>query len=342
MTAVTVEAPPLRLDANEPADSALDMAALLAAAAGTLHRYPVAAAELANAIAARHGVPAERVLLGAGSADLIALAWRVFTGPGRTAAFGTPGFELYALLSRQSGLPALTWPVATPPDVLPPEGTFGGPAPGLVAISNPHNPTGSRVLRAAVARLAGRLPAGTVLLNDEAYAEYVEDDPGDVTLAEISSRPNVITTRTFSKLYGLPALRVGYAVAEPALIRRLAAFRTPHMVSQLGALGALQALQDDTTAAARRQSTASCRHRLRGELLRRGFTVPDACANFLLAHREDGIDWAARLAAHGVLVKAVGQAIRITVPAAADLGRLLGALDAVQAKPLLDLTDRRA
>jgi histidinol-phosphate aminotransferase len=149
------------------------------------------------------------------------------------------------------------------------------------------------------------------------------------TFAELSDRPNVISTRTFSKLYGLPALRVGYAVAEPALIRRLAALRTPHMVSQLGALGALQALCDDAAVAARRQRTASCRRRLRAELLRRGFTVPDACANFLLAHRDDDIDWATRLAAHGVLVKAVGPAIRITVPALADLDRLLGALDAV-------------
>jgi len=137
------------------------------------------------------------------------------------------------------------------------------------------------------------------------------------------------TTRTFSKLYGLPALRVGYAVAEPALIRRLAASRTPHMVSQLGALGALQALRDDAAAAARRQRTAACRGRLRDELLGRGFHVPDACANFLLARRDDGIDWAARLAARGVLVKAVGPAIRITVPAPADLARLLAAVDAV-------------
>jgi histidinol-phosphate/aromatic aminotransferase/cobyric acid decarboxylase-like protein len=101
------------------------------------------------------------------------------------------------------------------------------------------------------------------------------------------------------------------------------------MVSQLGALGALQALGDDAAVAARRQRTASCRRRLRGELIRRGFTVPDAWANFLLAYRDDDIDWATRLAAHGVLVKAVGPGIRITVPALADLDRLLGALDAV-------------
>jgi histidinol-phosphate aminotransferase len=264
MIAAEVEPPPapLRLDANEPADSGLDLAALVASAAGTLHRYPVAPSRLTDAIAARHAVPADRVLLGAGSADLITLAWRVCTGPGRTAAFGTPGFELYALLCRQFGRPARTWPVATPSDVLPGEVVFDGPAVGLVAVSNPHNPTGSRVPRTAVAQLADRLPAGAVLLNDEAYAEYVEDEPGDVTLAELSARPNVISTRTFSKLYGLPALRVGYAVADPALIRRLAALRTPHMVSQLGALGALQALRDDAAVAARRQRTASCRGRL--------------------------------------------------------------------------------
>ena len=329
MTAIAAGLPPLRLDANEPADSGLDLAALLAAAAGTMHRYPAAVGELTRAIAARHAVPAERVLLGAGSADLITLAWRQFTGPGRPAAFGAPGFELYAVATRQAGLPAITWPVTAPPDVLPGPDVLGGAAPGLVAVSNPHNPTGARVPRAAIDRLAGRLPAGTVLLNDEAYAEYVEDDPGDVTLAQLSRRPNVVTTRTFSKLYGLPALRVGYAVAEAELIRRLTASRTPHMVSQLGALGALQALGDDAAVTARRQRTAACRRRLRDELLRRGFTVPDGCANFLLARRDDGVDWASRLAALGVLVKAVGPAIRITVPAAADLDRLLAALDGV-------------
>jgi histidinol-phosphate aminotransferase len=330
MTAAAVEQPlaPLRLDMNESADSGLDLAALLASAEGTWHRYPAAGPRLAAAIAARHAVPADWVLLGAGSADLITLAWRAGTGPGRTAAFGTPGFELYALLCRQLRLPARTWPVAAPADALPGAAVLGGPPPGLVAVCNPHNPTGSRVSRTAVAQLADRLPAGTVLLNDEAYAEYAEDGPGDVTLAEISARPNVITTRTFSKLYGLAGLRVGYAVGQPALLGRLAALRTPHMVSQLSALAALQALGDDAAVAARRRRTAFCRRRLRDELLRRGFTVPEACASFLLAHRDDDIDWAARLAARGVLVKAVDRAIRITVPGTADLGRLLDALDA--------------
>ena len=313
---IAVDAP-VRLHANEHPEPALP--GLLDGLRDVdWHRYPSAADALAAAVAELHGVPRERVIVGAGSAELISLLWHTTAGP---AAFATPAFELYPLLCRQTGKAAVTWPARRGPIELP-SGL------GVLALSNPHNPTGRLIPRRSVAALARTLEPGTVLLNDEAYAEYADWDGHDLTVAELSETPNVLTTRTFSKLYGLAALRVGYAVGAPELIERLSAARTPFTVGELSALAALAAL-------ARRDELDGVLGRVRderaflsAELSARGFAVSPSDANFVYAVPPPG-DWAVALAARGVLVKAVPPALRISVGSRGELERLLAAIDAV-------------
>lgn len=131
----------LRLHANEHPDAVTgQVAGALWATISSTNRYPSAAGQLRSRVAELHGVPVDRVLVGAGSAELIALAWRAFTGVEGAALYHVPAFELYPLLSRQCATPAVELPVVAATATA----TFVDASVGLVVLSNPHNPTGAR------------------------------------------------------------------------------------------------------------------------------------------------------------------------------------------------------
>jgi histidinol-phosphate aminotransferase len=295
-----------------------------------VHLYPSAPSALQTAIAEVHDVPLNRVLIGAGSAELIGLAWRAFTGPGRAALFHEPEFELFELLGAQCGTKALVrpWP---PREPLTAEPLAGEPV-GLVALSNPHNPTGTWRPRRAIAELAGGLPDSTVLLNDEAYYEYADTDDGELSLGALSELPNVLTTRTFSKIYGLAGLRVGYAVADARLINALRSLQTPFGVSAGACAAALAALTDPDLVASRRARNREDRRALAAALIERGFQVSPSQANFLFVRPpHDRPGWAADLLDRGVRVQPVGTDLRVTVGSAAEVAALVAAIDDVSA-----------
>lgn len=329
MTAVLPGTGPVRLQANEraePVPAAIRDA--IVAATDDLHRYPGSTTRLAAALAAVHDVPVDRVLVGAGSAELISLLWRVRTGPDRPVAFAVPAFELYPIASTWTGAPVVTWPALDPPDL---GELLARTRPGLVAVSNPHNPTGRHVPRRAVAALAAAVPADTVVLNDEAYAEYATWDPDDVTIAALSEVRGVVTTRTFSKIYGLAALRVGYEIGPAALLAEIRAVQPPFSVGQLGMVAAEHALADPSAVVAVAARTARDRAALGHELRARGFAVEPSAANFVHARPPTGPDWPGALAQRGVLVKGSGDGLRISVGSAAEIAALLAAIDDVLA-----------
>ena len=298
----------------------------------SVNRYPAPADALRSALAVRQCVEPECVLIGAGSAELITLAWRALTDGTRSVFFHVPAFELYPLLARRCATPAITLPMA--PDACCERAldtlAFDEQV-SLVALSNPHNPTGALVPRRAIERLARRVPPTTVVLNDEAYVEYADLDPADATVAELGDLPNVLTTRTFSKLYGLAGLRIGYAIGPPELLGRIAALQTPFTVTALAAAAALAALDDPAQPAARRAANASDRSRLGSALQHRGFGVRRSAANFLFCTppgAPSGL-WASRLLEHGVRVHTAGDALRITVGPSGEQDRLLDAVEAI-------------
>jgi histidinol-phosphate aminotransferase len=323
----------LRLHANEhPGDVSADVIGAVATLAESVNRYPAPADALRAALAARHGVQPDCVLIGAGSAELVTLAWHALTDGTRSVFFHVPAFELYPLLARRCATPVITLPMAPEAcceralDLL----AFDEQV-SLVALSNPHNPTGALVPRRAVERLARRIPPTTVVLNDEAYVEYADLDPDDAAVADLCDLPNVLTTRTFSKLYGLAGLRVGYAIGAPALLGRLAALQTPFTVTALATAGALAALNDPEQPAGRRATNAAGRSRLSSALQRQGFAVRPSAANFVYCTPPGAPSslWAARLLDHGVRVHTAGDALRITVGPSAEQDRLLDAVEAI-------------
>ena len=206
---------------------------------------------LKNRLSARLGVAPERIILGAGSSDVIDMVARTFLAPGRNAVFSRYSFAMYPIYTTAAGAEGRAAP-ALPPDH--PAMPYGHDLEAMralvdddtrvVFIANPNNPTGTWLAREALGAFLESLPAHLVVVLDEAYTEYVEapEFPDGITWLE--RFPNLIVTRTFSKIYGLAGLRVGYGVASSALIEAIGRVRHPFNVS-VPALAAAEAALED-------------------------------------------------------------------------------------------------
>lgn len=220
-TAEPVTGGVVRLSANEnplgPSPAALDA---MREAFDLAWRYPDEAADaLVSDLAELHGVPENHVLLGNGSSDVLRLAAAAFTGPGRLCVTAEPTFEAIGQYSRAAGAEVVAVPLTADHrhDLrrMLPAGT------GLVYLCNPNNPTGSITPKEQVRSFLARVPASTLVVADEAYAEYADSDDYESLVPRVTAHPNLIVTRTFSKIYGMAGLRCGYALAQPETIARL-------------------------------------------------------------------------------------------------------------------------
>jgi histidinol-phosphate aminotransferase len=209
------------------------------------------------------------------------------------------------------------------------------PATRIVFLANPNNPTGTIFRRAAWEDLLAALPANVVIVMDEAYAEYVDDAEYPDSLDALGSGKLVITLRTFSKIYGLAGLRIGFGVGPPEAVEMLHRVRQPFNVSSLAQVAALAALEDE----AHVQRTKECNRAgmafLRAECERRGLEVVPSWANFLLVRVGDGAHVYAALLRHGVIVRPMGvygfpEYVRVTVGTAVENERFVAAFDEVR------------
>lgn len=239
----------IKLASNEnplgPSPKALDA---LQTVLPTLSLYPDGACHtLRLAVAQRHGVAPEALVFGNGSDEVIHLLGLTFLEPGDEIVVGDPTFVLYEAAATLAG--ATTVKIPLTPDGLRHDATAMAAAytekTRLVFVANPHNPTGSVIGREEIETLLATLPPRAFLVLDEAYAEYVEDDPTlPKALDFINAGAPVICLRTFSKLYGLAGFRVGYGVAAPEVIQLLNQGRSPFNVNLAGQVAATAALTD--------------------------------------------------------------------------------------------------
>lgn len=234
----------IKLSANESPFGTPEAArAAFRAAADLLERYPDASAtELRDAIGAHYGIEADQIIYGTGSDEVLHLAAGAFAGPGDEILFPRYSFSVYPIATRRVG--------ATP--VVAPDADYATDVDALLAhvtdrtrvvfIANPNNPTGTYTAREELARLHAGLPAHVLLVVDQAYTEYLdpEDDDGAIELARTS--PNVLVTRTFSKIFGLASARVGWGYGSPALIDAMHRIRAPFSFSIGAADAAVAAL----------------------------------------------------------------------------------------------------
>ena len=237
--------PLIKLSANENplGTSPHALAARADAAAPALYPDPDSKA-LRAAIGQLHGLPAERVIMGTGSDELLNLAAQAYAGPGDEVLYVRYGFSVYDIAARRCG----AVPVVAPDD------DYGTDVDALLAlvsdktrvvfVANPNNPTGSFLPKGEVARLHAALPGDVLLVLDQAYGEYVaaQDDDGALALAE--AHGNVLVTRTFSKIYGLAGERIGWATGAAPLVDALNRIRGPFNISATGQAMGLAALAD--------------------------------------------------------------------------------------------------
>jgi histidinol-phosphate aminotransferase len=299
---------------------------------GDSHRYPDGAAyELRAKLAAKHGVSREEVLLGAGSNELLDLCARVFCTPEHHIVFAEPAFVVYRIAALACGVPFTAVPLtAELRHDLPAMAAAVTPKTRLMFVANPNNPTGTHVGRAAVEKLLREVPPEVIIVMDEAYFEYADapDYPDSMELRGLRER--LLVLRTFSKIYGLAAFRVGYAVGPRPLIDYLNRVRAPFNVSTLAQAAALAALDDQDHVQTARSLNQKERQRVTEALSARGLTVAPSQANFVLVdlHRPARPVYDALLK-KGVIVRpfaSLPTSLRVTLGTERENGRFLDAL----------------
>ncbi|HEX2589522.1 MAG TPA: histidinol-phosphate transaminase [Gaiellales bacterium] len=304
----------------------------LEAALPELNRYPERALELTERLAERHGLTADRVAPGNGADAVIANLALAFLEPGDEVVMGWPSFVSYHLSTVKMGAIPIHVPLRNGSYDLEAMAERIGPATRLVYVCSPNNPTGGIVDGAALAAFLRRVPEQVLVVIDSAYHEYVAD-PGHVdAVVAFGDRPNVVVLRTFSKMFGLAGLRVGYGVAAPDVVESLGKVRGPFDVSELANAAAVASLGDTAECERRRELNRAERERLTAALEGRGLSVYPAAANFVCIEVGDGAALAARLEREGVIVRPLApfgapSCIRVTVGLPEHDDAFLAALD---------------
>ncbi len=326
------EAGIVKLNTNEnPYPPSPRVAEAIAAASRRLELYPdPTARRLRSRIGKLLGHPAEGVIVGNGSDEILSLLVRAVVSPGDEVAFPWPTYSLYETLVEAQG--GRVRRVPFPADFSLPEPLFEA-GPRLRFVCNPNSPSGTRISEAALERLARATP-DAVLVIDEAYVDFASADA--VRLAR--TLPNAVVVRTLSKSYSLAGLRVGFGLAAPSLVRELDKLRDSYNLGRLAQAGAEAALEDQEAMRSNVARVRRTRARLVAGLERLGFSVPPSEANFVLARWSTGAS--ARLAEalreRGILVRtfpSLPDSLRITVGTDPQIDALLGALAEIVAAP---------
>jgi histidinol-phosphate aminotransferase len=333
-------AKPARLASNEGALGASPRAmAAYHALADQLHRYPDGGAEaLRSALGRRHGLDPARITVGAGSDELIALLVRAYAGPGDEVLHSRHGFLMYAIAATTAG----AQPVAAP------ERDLTADVDGLIAhatartklvfLANPNNPTGTYLPREQVRRLRRGLPGHALLVIDAAYAEFVSRNDYSAGEDLVDETDNVVMIRTFSKIYGLAALRLGWAYGPPAVIDVLNRVRGPFNVGAAAQAAGVAALEDQAHIDAARSHNDIWRAWFTQQVIQLGLTVQPSVGNFVLVRFAKGGSATAEAAEsflknRGILVRKMASyglpdALRITIGLEAEMQTVVAALAA--------------
>ena len=300
------------------------------------HRYPDAAAfRLREKLAAFHGVGMEEIIHGSGSAELIDLAIRTFTTHDDHIVFAEPSFVAYRIAALSHGVPFTAVPTVDFVHDLEAMAKAITPKTRIVLVANPNNPTGTHVGRAALEKFLRDVPPEVIVLLDEAYLQYVDAPDFADGLGLRGLRERLVVLRTFSKIYGLASLRVGYAIGPANLIDFLNRVRLPFNVGSLGQVAAAAALDDHAHVEASRDLALRERTRVAAALRERGFTVAPSQTNFLFVDvKKQGRELFEALLREGVIIRPMGPTpfVRVTLGTEGENDRFLAALDTVSTR----------
>lgn len=331
---------PLRLASNElPFGPSKAVKRAAAASCRATNRYPDGNATLLRQrIARHHRLEAERVLAGSGSEELLQLVCRAFARDGDEVLSSQYGFMMYPIIARSLGAkPTFARERDFHVDVRAMLSAVM-PATRVVFLTNPANPTGTYVPRSEMELLIGSLPSDVLLVIDEAYSEFVDVPDFASALPYARDADNVVVTRTFSKIYGLGGLRVGWAYAPPLVVDAVNKIRLPFNVSAVAQAAAIAALDDLDHVDRMRARIRDTRDRTTERLRKLGLDVTPSVTNFLMAGFTGGSRATAAgavddLRKHGIFVRPLGayglhDRIRITVGSKADMRSMTAKLAA--------------
>ncbi|MFF0777753.1 histidinol-phosphate transaminase [Streptomyces sp. NPDC003720] len=281
------------------------------------HRYPESHPDdLTERIAAWCRVPPDRVAVGSGSVGVALQLFRAVVRPGDTVAHAWRTFDAYPLLAAMAG--ARSVPVPLSPDGHQDLGALLAALDHrtrVVVLCNPHNPTGSLIGAEALSAFLRRVPRHVTVLLDEAYVEFARgaDLPDSPALS--GAYPNLLVLRTFSKAYGLAALRIGYGLGAPALVERIRGQQLPFGINAVAAAAVKASLRAESELRRRVDTVVAERERLRDELVSIGWRVPAGHANSVWLAAPDPVgEGAAALAGAGVQVRHYpNEGLRLTV-----------------------------
>ena len=278
----------------------------IAEIADQVHIYPDGASyKLRQAIAAHHGVSADRVLVANGSNEILQLITRTFRRPGDEALFSKASFVVYRLASLANEI-AYREIATTPEHAYDMEALAAAitEKTRFIFLANPNNPTGTYFNQGQFDAFMSQVPADCLVVMDEAYFDFVEakDYPDGVAMQE--RYPQIIALRTFSKSYGLAGLRVGYAIAAPKVIDYLNRVRDPFNVNLIAQHAAIAALQDAEFLKKTREVNRQGMRQLQQGMLKLGMEPIPSVANFILVKvAMPGVEFYEALLHRGVIVR---------------------------------------
>ncbi len=333
-----------KLSSNEtPLGASPAAIAAYKAVADRLEDYPDGAATaLRHAIAAVHGLNPERIVCGAGSDEVLHLIANAYIGPGDEAIHSEHGFLVYPIVIRAMG--------GTP--VVAPETDLTADVDAILALvnertrvvflANPNNPTGTYLPFKEIRRLHAALPARVLLVLDAAYAEYVRRNDYESGIELAGSAPNVVMTRTFSKIYGLASLRIGWCYGPATVIDALNRVRGPFNLSAAAIAAGAAALGDAAHVTRAAEHNALWLPRVSEALTQLGLTVTPSVGNFVLIHFADAAgkraaDADAWLLDRGIVLRrmepyGLANALRMTIGSAEANAATIAALGAFLGK----------
>jgi len=248
------------------------------------NRYPQEAHDLAGNIARFHGVKSEQVILGSGSTEILRVAAQAFLGPDKQLLQSSPTFDALEFYARSVNAEVISLPLTH--DYAHDLATMAARtmrSTALVYICNPNNPTGSITSRKAIEEFIRKLPTGVLVLIDEAYHHYVGESS---MYASFIDHPlegdRVIVTRTFSAVYGLAGLRLGYGIASPKLAEQMRAFCTADTVNTVALQAGIEALADTEAVRAFVKRNADDRQEFFNQAMARMLKPIDSHTNFIM------------------------------------------------------------
>ncbi|MEW6585748.1 MAG: histidinol-phosphate transaminase [Nitrospirota bacterium] len=296
--------------------------------ANSINRYPDGSGYyLKQALSEKLSVKEDEIILGNGSNELLDIVVRTYLQPGEEAVMAHPSFVVYAMgVQALGGKPVLV-PLKNYTHDLEAMGNAVTPKTKMLFIANPNNPTGTMNTRQEFDNLMKSLPDGILVVMDEAYYEYVADPEYADSMKYFRAGRDILILRTFSKIYGLAGLRIGYGIARSDIVTEMNKLRPPFNTNSIAQIAALRALQDEAHIKASREINEQGKNYLYRELSSLGLPYVPTEANFVYMVTEDAQLIYNKLLQQGIIIRPMGPgAIRVTIGLPEENRRFIEAL----------------